>query len=258
MSGVLSQVLVSIRQSRGGPGSRIYLAQLGTQLKRQGVLLDERLGVALSRMPDFCRIEGPEVVFLEGEPSDAPAAEAPLYLRRDLLLAMITDRPGTASALDLDSYAIVEVALVDGELGPPCSEEPIRWLRVPSLRTEGQIQFAEKELGPHLDAASLAALRRAGHRWTEVAQARLPAGTWKTFQDRRRQELIRIAMEWFQRHRIDSGRFLHRAPSAHAPRPPTAPGEELRHFLHRCIDEMTTQELAQVLVPAAVACRVRS
>lgn len=256
MAGTLATALDSIRQDCGGTGSRIYLAQLGALLKRRGVALQERLSVVLARMPDFCRLEGAEVMFLDGDPLELDGAEQALRLRRDLLLALITDKATSAWVLDLETHQILEVPVVGGEFGPPCSLEPLRYLRVPTLSTEEQLAFAVAHLGARLDAEDLRALRAAGPRWGEVAEGRLSPDAWGRFQDERRRALIAHATAWFERHHIDSGFFLHRAHPGARPQADAQAAGRLRAHLHRCIDAMTESELAQVLIPAGVTARL--
>jgi len=156
MSGVLSQVLVSIRQSRGGPGSRIYLAQLGTQLKRQGVLLDERLGVPIVQHL-YCLPEDGLLGIAERRAPWSPSAF--ISQLNDELLAVA---PGNIRWLDVDYLA--------------ASVGRLNW-RDPRLYHHGKLPFSPRFL-PNYAAAFAGAWRGVSARTKKVLVVDLDNTLW--------------------------------------------------------------------------------
>ncbi len=245
------------RLRAGGAGARVYLAKLGKDLRQAGAAWAGRLSDLLRAQPDFCSVEGTEVEFLAGDidASRGAATDRVVSLQPELFIAFIRDRSDRATYLDLDSLQVHTVDLRDGEPGPPVSEDPLNYLRVPAISTAEQLEFAEQFLADDLTPAQLACLGEAGGGWAKQAERLLPAPRWTALKAARQRLVVERAARWLQDHDIGAGRFLRTSRRKASPgrvgssRPPTDT-TPLRALVHEAIDQLTEEELRQLPLPA--------
>lgn len=280
----LTTLLQHIRHEHGGPGATVPLTSFGTMIARHLSEWPRPLSVFLGHMPAYCVVEAGTVEFRDGDPdvdgavaamTDRPAS--PPRLRADLFTAMIASHVDESWYLDLETQAIERIAAPGGEPGSPVSDQPFRYLLVPTIRTSEQIAFAKAALGEALTADQWSAVAAAGHSWARLAERIVPPQAWRAFQPRRQAEVVDRAVEWLRKHQIRPERFViaaggggfrkamsrelaHARSTAALPPGFTRhersraydgdPASLLRRRLHECLDRMTLEELSRLSVPS--------
>ncbi len=269
MSATLGRVLEDIRSQAGGPGSRMLLSTLGQRLLQQGLDLKAdanlRLSEALARYPGFCRVDGHEVLFLDGpaESPDGPlslpthpppAGTTARGLRPDLWKARVSTRPGIRSWMDLDDLSVAD-ALGDA---PPDPTTPWRYIEVPSISTDEQADFVRDWLAGRVDDAVIDEIVRAGYRWPREAERLLDPPTWQALRDARREWVVDQTLPWLDEHDIEHRKVVQVrkiGPRTTTSARMTASShdsttETLRERVLACVQRMTLQELIELRIPA--------
>lgn len=269
MNQALLSALEKVREQSGGPGAEMPLTTMGAWLRQLGVDLKAagypKLTMLLASQPGYCEVEGGIVRFRDGEitrfvPSLTTAPTSGT-LRQDLWQAMIHDVPDSAAFLDLSTLRIVRVPLTEGQPTGEVADEPIRYLRVPTLRSSEQRDLARDFLEHEVDAALVDQITADERTWmrsarehlSEVQQARLLA--------HRREAVIQRARTWLEAHDVPIRVFIQRhspAPTITSGPPPyAAPSSNssstFRTRLHQIIDQMTVAELHELRIPARFA-----
>ncbi len=245
-----------LRRQAGGSGSEIYLAAFGNRLSSLGIRaadLGGKLKSFLDRHPDYCTISGvpgQEVVrFGSGPPPttprSAPIPAPSVNVERDLWKALVVNQPNRSSYIDLDTLSVITTESDDdGNPGTPVSDQPWRYLLVPTIPTDRQRGHAETALQGVLDPATLRDTREDSD-WLAQLKGRLSNAEFEAFRAERREWVVGIVRPWLRRQGLPPGRFLwHR--KARAPEPMS----NLRRTIHIAIDKMTQDELERLLLPA--------
>ncbi len=265
MSATLGTYLEDLRAEAGGPGSRMLLTTLGQRLARRGIDVKADAGMKLTdvlrRYPDFCSIEDHEVVFLDGpaRPEDGPVELPSRGLRPDLWKARVTDHADTRFWLDLETYKITDHPSKDG---PPDPEQHWRFLEVPTIPTEAQLDFVTQHLGDDVSEDVRKRLVDAGGSWHKVANDLLSPPLLQRLKTARREWVVEQTRPWLADHGLDERRFVRFGRQAThipdrgqgVPRQGSAAGQAteraLRARIVRCVQKMTLDELLELRIPS--------
>lgn len=275
----LQAALDQVRQRSGGPGSSALLAQVGNLLKGFGVepkRLPGPLGMVLRSMPDFCRVEGDHVLFLPGgerpslSGSSPPENEAPkqlesqgeAWIRPDLWTALVKFQDGLGHYLNLETLQITSVPVNDSQPGPPVADDPVRYIRIPTIPTAEQQEPLRHLLADSLPKEQVEALF-SSFDWGRQLHETLPPILGRDLAAERRRQVLERAQSFLHEHNIPPHNFVRQGGPSHARANLGGDGQRvsgsdgalhqgLRQMLHECIDIMSQEELNLIQLPARV------
>ena len=247
------------------PGGRIHLAQVGAQLRQRFPELKpsdlgySKLTDLILAMPEVGRIE-------EHSPGTSELVRVAPRLRHSLWSAVTEYDAARRAWIDLASEDLV-TSQDDVEA------EPERFLEVPRADLHRQREMAlewimgleEEKRPPLLDALQ----DHDGLKpFLDLIRQRDLLGSWA---NHRTAAITSEVLTWAEAHGLEKRRLLDlesprqrvlidREPHATSERISHTPGprmseDELRHFLHLALEQMSYHELQQVWIPARVLAR---
>jgi len=280
----MQTALDQVRQRSGGSGSSALLAQVGNWLKTFGIepkRLPAPLSVILRSMPAFCRVEGDRVFFLPGsaelswstgsppenEATKLSETEGTRWIRPDLWTALVKFREGLGHYLDLETLQVTAVTMNAGEPGSPVVDDPIRYVRIPTIPTAEQQAPLRPLLADSLPLEKIEALFSSPG-WSRRLHEELPPPLSRAVEAERRRRVLECAQAFLGEHNIPLRGFLRQGGPSSAMASQTSGSHEvserdvsgrqsLRQMLHTCIDVMSEEELGLVQLPARVLLRIK-
>lgn len=268
----LIEALSKARDRAGGPGARANLADVGNWLRKSGADLGEwKLSDLLRTAPEFGQIESGTVVFGDGAPpAGHEVAQRDVYtgatLRSDLFHAMVTDQPGMQAFMHVKTCEIEVVPLVNNMPGSPVAEADFEYVRVPTIRTVEQREFARDWLSDKVQEDALAyVLGGDDAGWVHRGRLTVAPQQWDEFWQARRSWIVRRAVDWLRAQRLPVERFV-RTPNAERTRRSLRPSESsvrgdvphedggpetrLKERVLAAVERMTLAELCELRIPA--------
>lgn len=184
--------------------------------------------------------------------TDEDEGDASASLHPDLWRAMVSETPGTRWYMDLENFQIIRV-MCDDRPGSPVSDDPDRYVEVPTLATDRQRDHARAVLAEQV-GADQASFLTGDEPWLRHFHEHASPELRQVLSDARRAWVIGEVRAWLRDHDIAEYRFVRsNRPAGRDPRSgrlTRARVHQLRDALHRAIDRMTERELEALPIPA--------
>lgn len=184
---------------------------------------------------------------VEDDDGDASAS-----LHPDLWRAMVSETLGTRWYMDLENYQIIRV-MCDDRPGSPVSDDPDRYVEVPTLATDRQREHARSVLAEHVGDQQ-ASFLTGDEPWLRHFHEHASPELRQVLSDARRAWVIGEVRNWLRDHDIAEYRFVRSnrpaGRDARGGRMTRVRVHQLRDALHRAIDRMTERELEALAIPA--------
>jgi hypothetical protein len=240
------------------------LPKLGQFVASSGVAIADlgfsKLTDLVASLPQFCRVAGGRVEFLDGEPEVGPTH---VRLTGELWRAVVQGEAGKRTWFDLEDQRLVVTVPEGDSPSEPVASAPYRYVAVPAVSRSELLAFLRRWLeqrGVDGRSAQLSDALGASDPLDAVKRA-LGKQQADALRDAHVQWVVVGVLGWLHTHRILPKRFLHTSPPPY----PAASAADRRDFpsrqqpdkadrlrarLHEAIDRMSWAEMAELRVPA--------
>lgn len=171
-------------------------------------------------------------------------------LHPDLWRAMVSETPGAAWFMDLDTLQVLRVPVDDDEPLSPVAEDPDRYAEIPTLATERQRTHARSVLAELLGPEQ-ARFLTSEEPWLRHFHEHATPELRLALSDARRAWVIGEVRAWLADHDVPEHRFVRvNRPNMRAARGSRTRLSTLREAVHRAVDRMSERELEGLGIPA--------